>query len=137
MIIGIGSDIIENARIAAILQKQDEHFLNKIFTEDERKAAEHKASRRGGVVGYYAKRFAAKEACAKALGVGIGEHAFWHDITVFNAPSGKPGIKLSGKALEQLHSLLPPGMTAVIDVSLSDCDTFSLAFVVISAVKNL
>ena len=132
MIIGIGADLIENKRIARLLKQQGERFLKKIFTPEERKAAKSRVNQKGGEASFYAKRFAAKEACAKALGVGIGKNMSWQDLSITNLPSGKPAIKLKGQAAAYLKKLTPAAKKPKVDISLSDNDGTSLAFVVVS-----
>ncbi len=129
MIIGIGSDLCDIRRIAQSYQRWGQRFLDKIFTEAE--AA--KALRRRDVAGTLAKRFAAKEACAKALGTGLSHGVFWRDMEVVNLPSGAPTMRLSAGAQAQLLRLLPPQHSAVIHVSLTDEAPYAQAFVIIEA----
>ena len=130
MIIGIGSDIIDARRIGKTIERHGERFLARIYTPSERARAESRANR----VETYAKRFAAKEACAKALGTGFRRGIFWRDMGVINLPSGRPTIKLTGGALARLQAITPPGHEAQIDVSLTDEGPTALAIVIISAV---
>jgi holo-[acyl-carrier protein] synthase len=134
MILGIGTDITNIERIADALARQGERFQDRCFGSEERSyietAAKGDAMRRAAG---YAKRWAAKEACAKALGLGIREHIFLKDIAVVNDTAGAPGLLLSGGAKERLTQITPEGMTASIYVSLSDEPPMALAFVVISA----
>jgi holo-[acyl-carrier protein] synthase len=130
MIIGLGSDIIDARRIGKTIERHGERFLGRIFTDTERTKAEGRAKS----VETYAKRFAAKEACAKALGTGFRRGVFWRDMGVVNLPSGRPTMKLTGGALLRLQSITPPGCTARIDVSLTDDGPTAQAIVVISAV---
>jgi holo-[acyl-carrier protein] synthase len=132
MIIGIGSDLCDARRIAAVLERHGERFLSRIFTPAERAKAERRANR----VETYAKRFAAKEACAKALGTGFRRGVFWRDMGVVNLPSGRPTMSLTGGALARLKAITPPGCEAVIDVSLTDEGPTAQAIVVISAVPS-
>lgn len=139
MIIGIGSDLVKVARIAATLEKQGARFVTRCFAPSERDYIEARVAalpvekadqaRSGG----YAKRWAAKEATAKALGLGIRDGIYLQDIIISNDSSGKPSILLQGGALARLQSLTPPGTAPRIDVSLSDDDGLALAFIVISA----
>jgi len=129
MIIGLGSDICDVRRIASVLDRHGERFLGRIFTAAERAKAEGRANR----VETYAKRFAAKEACAKALGTGFRRGVFWRDIAVVNLPSGRPTMKLTGGALMRLQTITPPGCEAKIDVSLTDEGPTAQAIVIISA----
>jgi holo-[acyl-carrier protein] synthase len=130
MIIGIGSDITDIRRIEKVIERHGDRFLSRIFTDTERARAE----RRAKSVETYAKRFAAKEACAKALGTGIRRGVWWRDMGVVNLPSGRPTMKLTGGAAAQLAKLIPPGHEARIDVSITDEYPLAQAFVVISAV---
>ncbi|HEY2758046.1 MAG TPA: holo-ACP synthase [Pseudolabrys sp.] len=130
MIIGIGSDLCDARRIAAVLERHGDRFLDRIFTPAERAKAERRANR----VETYAKRFAAKEACAKALGTGFRRGVFWRDMGVVNLPSGRPTMSLTGGALARLKAITPAGCEAVIDVSLTDEGPTAQAIVIISAV---
>src|SRR5436853_7307844 len=105
MIIGIGSDLCDARRIARVIERHGERFLRRIFTDTERALAERRANR----IETYAKRFAAKEACAKALGTGLKAGVFWRDMGVVNLPSGRPTMRLSGGALERLQKITPAG----------------------------
>jgi len=129
MIIGLGSDICDVRRIASALERHGERFVGRIFTAAERAKAEGRANRAES----YAKRFAAKEACAKALGTGFRRGVFWRDIGVVNLPSGRPTMKLTGGALTRLQAITPPGCEAKIDVSLTDEGPTAQAIVIISA----
>ena len=130
MIIGLGSDLCDARRIAKTIERHGERFLGRIFTPAERA----KAERRANSVETYAKRFAAKEACAKALGTGLRKGVFWRDMCVVNLPSGRPTMKLTGGALARLNAMLPSGHEARIDVSLTDEGPLAQAIVIISAV---
>ena len=130
MIIGIGSDLCDARRIARVIERHGERFLARIFTETERARAERRANR----VETYAKRFAAKEACAKALGTGLRAGVFWRDMGVVNLPSGRPTMKLTGGALERLKAITPAGCEARIDVTVTDEGPLAQALVIISAV---
>ena len=130
MIIGIGSDLCDVRRIERVIERHGERFLGRIFTATERARAERRANR----VETYAKRFAAKEACAKALGTGLRAGVFWRDMGVINLPSGRPTMKLTGGAAQHLAKLIPHGHEARIDVSITDEYPLAQAFVVISAV---
>ena len=133
MIVGIGSDLSDIRRVQKSLDRFGERFTNRVFTETERTRSEAKPDRAAS----YAKRFAAKEACAKALGTGVprrGVH--WNDMGVVNQRSGKPTMALSGGAAERLASLIPPGMSPVIHVSLTDDHPYAQAFVIIEAVAD-
>jgi holo-[acyl-carrier protein] synthase len=132
MILGIGSDITDVRRIEKVIARHGERFIARIFTEKERARAERKKKR----VETYAKRFAAKEACAKALGTGMRGGVWWRDIGVVNLPSGRPTMQLTGGALQRLQSMTPQGYEARIDLTISDEGPMAQALVVISAVPK-
>jgi holo-[acyl-carrier protein] synthase len=130
MILGIGSDISDSRRIGKVIERHGERFLSRIFTDAERARAERRKTR----VETYAKRFAAKEACAKALGTGIRSGVWWRDMGVVNLPSGRPTMRLTGGALRRLQAITPPGHESRIDLTIADEGPMAVAFVVISAV---
>ena len=132
MILGIGNDLIDIARIERTLEKYGERFLNRIFTDIEREKSEGRKLRAAS----YAKRYAAKEACSKALGTGFRRGVFWRDMGVVNLKGGKPTMALTGGAKARLDAITPPGMRAVIDVSLTDEHPMAEAVVIISAVPD-
>jgi holo-[acyl-carrier protein] synthase len=132
MILGLGSDITDARRIAKVIERHGDRFLSRVFTEIERAKAERRKNR----VETYAKRFAAKEACAKALGTGIREGVWWRDMGVTNMPSGRPTMTLTGGALKRLQALTPAGYTAQIDLTITDEGPMAVALVVISAVPS-
>jgi holo-[acyl-carrier protein] synthase len=132
MIIGIGSDIIDIRRIERTLERFGTRFTERLFTETERRKSEARAGRAAS----YAKRFAAKEACSKALGTGFRAGVFWRDLGVVNLPSGKPTLVLTGNAAKRLAAITPPGMRAQIDLSLTDDHPQAQAIVIISAVPD-
>jgi holo-[acyl-carrier protein] synthase len=132
MILGIGSDLVDIERIEKVIARHGERFLARIFTPVERARAERRADR----MATYAKRFAAKEACAKALGTGLRKGVFWRDMGVVNLPSGRPTLRLSGGALAQLEAITPEGCEARIDLTITDEGPLAQAFVVISAVPR-
>ncbi len=132
MIIGIGSDLSDIRRVQNTLERFGERFTNRCFTEIERARSERKPDRAAS----YAKRFAAKEACAKALGTGIKRGVFWRDMGVVNMRSGQPTMALTGGAAERLSQIIPPGHKAVIHVSLTDDHPYAQAFVIIEAVPE-
>jgi holo-[acyl-carrier protein] synthase len=132
MILGIGSDLIDIRRIENTIARHGDRFLARIFTETERKRATRKAS----TAATYAKRFAAKEACAKALGTGMRQGVFWRDMGVVNLASGRPTMRLSGGALRRLEVLTPEGFEPRIDLTITDEWPMAQAFVVISAVPR-
>lgn len=134
MIIGIGSDLIDIRRVAKVIERHGERFLDRIFTEAERAKAERRARNDKMVVATYAKRFAAKEACSKALGTGIRRGVWWRDMGVINLPGGRPSMLLTGGALARLEALTPAGLTPRIDLTITDDWPLAQAFVIISAV---
>jgi holo-[acyl-carrier protein] synthase len=129
MILGIGSDLCDIRRIENTLARHGERFTMRIFTDVERKRAENKAQR----TATYAKRFAAKEACAKALGTGIHQGVFWRDMGVVNQRSGQPTMALTGGAAARLAKMLPAGFEAFIHLTITDDFPYAQAFVVIEA----
>jgi holo-[acyl-carrier protein] synthase len=131
MILGIGSDICDIRRIERTLERFDRRFIERVFTEMEQR----KAERRNGKarVGTYAKRFAAKEACAKALGTGFNRGVFMSDLGVVNQRGGQPTMALTGGAAERLAVLLPAGMVARVDLTMTDEYPYAYAHVIISA----
>ena len=130
MILGIGADITDIRRIEKVIERHGERFLARIFTETERARAE----RRAKSVETYAKRFAAKEACAKALGTGMRSGVWWRDMGVVNLASGRPTMKLTGGAAARLARLTPQGCEARIDLTITDEYPLAQALVIISAV---
>jgi len=130
MILGVGSDLIDIRRIERAIERFGERFLDRIFTETERRRCDRRGVTR---IASYARRFAAKEAAAKALGTGFRKGVFWRDLGVVNLPSGQPGLRLTGGALERLRAMTPPGMMARLDVSLTDEPPLAQAVVVITA----
>jgi holo-[acyl-carrier protein] synthase len=129
MILGLGSDMTDVRRIAKVIERHGERFLNRIFTDTERSRAERRKNR----IETYAKRFAAKEACAKALGTGIRSGVWWRDMGVVNLPSGRPTMRLTGGALRRLQAMTPAGHEARIDLTISDEGPLAQALVIISA----
>jgi len=134
MIIGIGSDLIDIRRVAKVIERHGDRFLERIFTPEERAKAARRANNEKMLVATYAKRFAAKEACSKALGTGIRLGVWWRDMGVVNLPGGRPTMRLTGGALARLNKLTPPGLEPRIDLSITDDWPLAQAFVVISAV---
>ncbi|PPR62263.1 MAG: Holo-[acyl-carrier-protein] synthase [Alphaproteobacteria bacterium MarineAlpha4_Bin2] len=132
MILGIGSDLIDIRRIEKTLGRFPKRFEARIFTEIERQKSDRRTNRSAS----YAKRFAAKEACSKALGTGFRAGVFWRDMGVVNLVSGKPTISLKGGAKAQLDSLVPDGMTPQIDLTMTDDFPLAQAVVIISAVPE-
>jgi holo-[acyl-carrier protein] synthase len=132
LIVGIGSDLCDIRRIDKTLDRFGGRFTERIFTETERARSERKADRAAS----YAKRFAAKEACAKALGTGLKRGVFWRDMGVVNLRSGQPTMALTGGAAKRLAELTPDGMTARIHLSLTDDHPYAQAFVIIEAMSS-
>ncbi len=132
MIIGLGSDLSDIRRIEKTLERHGERFTQRIFTEIERIRSERKNDRAAS----YAKRFAAKEACAKALGTGMRRGVFWRDMGVVNLRSGQPTMALTGGAAARLAEMLPPGHRGVIHLSLTDDHPYAQAFVIIEALPE-
>ena len=132
MILGVGTDVVDIRRVAKVIERHGDRFLDRVFTETERARAE----RRMRSVETYAKRFAAKEACAKALGTGIRSGVWWRNMGVVNLPSGRPTLRLTGGALARLTKITPAGYEARIDLALTDEWPFAQAFVVISAMRG-
>ncbi len=131
MIIGIGSDLIDIRRIEKSLERHGERFIARIYTETERARSEGRKQRAAS----YAKRFAAKEACAKALGTGMAEGVFWRDMGVVNQPGGKPTMHLTNGAAARLEQMLPPGTRPVIHLTITDEYPLAQAFVIIEALR--
>ena len=132
MIIGIGNDLINVSRIEKTIERFGDRFIQRIFTQHEQKKSEKRQMR----VASYAKRFAAKEACSKALGTGFRKGVFWQDLGVVNLPSGKPTMELTGGALKRLKEITPEGQVAQIDLTLTDEQPMAEAFVIISTIPS-
>ena len=132
MILGIGSDITDVRRIAKVIERHGDRFLDRVFTPVERARAEKRRNR----IETYAKRFAAKEACAKALGTGLRGGVWWRDMGVVNLPSGRPSMELTGGAKRRLQAITPAGYQARVDLTISDEGPMAQAFVIISAVAK-
>ena len=132
MILGIGNDLCDIRRIEKSLERFGERFIRRVFTETEQKRSEGRATRASS----YAKRFAAKEACSKALGTGFRRGVFMRDMGVVNLRSGKPSMTLTGGALARLVEITPAGMASQIDLTLTDEYPLAQAFVIISAVAR-
>jgi holo-[acyl-carrier protein] synthase len=130
MIIGIGSDLIDIRRIEKTIERYGARFLDRIFTDVEKDKSDKRAARAAS----YAKRFAAKEACSKALGTGLRKGVFWRDMGVVNLPGGKPSLRLTNGALARLEQMTPKGHKAQIDLSITDDFPLAQAIVIISAV---
>ena len=132
MIIGLGSDLIDIRRVERTLARYGEKFIARVFTDVERKKSDGRANRAAS----YAKRFAAKEACAKALGTGLRKGVFWRDMGVVNLASGEPTIRLSGGAARRLAEITPKGLKAAINLTITDDFPLAQAIVIISAVAQ-
>jgi holo-[acyl-carrier protein] synthase len=131
VILGVGTDLVDIRRIERTIARHGDRFLDRIFTSTERKLAEQRVDR----AATYAKRFAAKEACAKALGTGFRHGIFFRDLGVVNLPSGRPTMELAGAALCRLQAIVPAGLEPHIDLAITDEYPLAQAFVVISAVQ--
>ena len=129
MILGIGTDLANIERIQGTLERFGDRFRNRVFTEVEQR----KAEKRKDVAGTYAKRWAAKEACSKALGTGLRMGISWRDMAVSNLETGQPVMKVTGWARERLDEMTPKGFEAIIHVTLTDDHPWAQAFVVIEA----
>ena len=132
MILGIGSDLCDIRRIERTLARHGERFTRRVFTDGERARCDRRAARAPG----YARRFAAKEACAKALGTGLSGGVFWRDMEVVSLPSGQPTLRLGGGAAARLCAMLPAGHAAHLHVSLTDDPPLAQAFVIIEALPS-
>ena len=131
MIIGLGNDMIDIRRVERTIERYGERFLNRVFTDIERSKSDRRAARAAS----YAKRFAAKEACAKALGTGFRQGVFWRDMGVVNLVSGRPTLQLTGGAALALARITPDGHEVRIDLSITDDFPTAQAIVIISAYK--
>jgi holo-[acyl-carrier protein] synthase len=132
VILGIGSDLIDISRVERTIARFGDRFLDRVFTREERQRSDRRANRAAS----YAKRYAAKEACAKALGTGFRRGVYWRDLGVVNLASGRPTLVLTGGALAQLNAMTPAGMSARIDLTLTDEPPLAQAVVIISAVPT-
>jgi len=132
VILGLGNDLIDIRRIEKTIAAHGERFLNRVYTDIERAKSDRRAQRAAS----YAKRFAAKEACAKALGTGLNHGVYWRDMGVVNLPGGKPTMALTGGALKRLEKITPQGMRAQIDLTITDDFPLAQAIVIISAVPE-
>ena len=132
MILGLGNDLIDIRRIEKTLERYGERFITRVFTEIERSKSDGRRLRAAS----YAKRFAAKEACAKALGTGIRHGVYWRDMGVVNLPSGRPTMRLTGGAAKVLQDLTPDGYEARIDLTITDDFPLASAIVIISGIPE-
>ena len=131
MILGLGNDIIDIRRVERTIERYGDRFLSRVFTDIERRKSDGRAGRAAS----YAKRFATKEACAKALGTGFRQGVFWRDMGVLNLPSGRPTLELTGGALQALVDLTPEGHEVRIDLTITDAFPMAQAIVIISAFR--
>jgi holo-[acyl-carrier protein] synthase len=136
MILGIGNDLIDITRVAKVIERHGERFLERVFTEAERAKAQRRAGNEKMLMATYAKRFAAKEACSKALGTGIRQGVWWRDMGVVNLPGGRPTMRLTGGALARLQAMTPAGFEARIDLTITDDWPLAQAFVIISGERT-
>lgn len=132
MIIGIGSDLIDIRRIEKTLERHGSRFTERVFTQRERDKADARKLR----AATYAKRFAAKEACSKALGTGLSQGVFWRDMEVVNLPSGQPTMVLTNGAAKKLNAMMPEGFSPVVHLSITDDYPLAQAFVIIEALPR-
>jgi holo-[acyl-carrier protein] synthase len=132
VILGLGNDLIDIRRIEKTIEKHGERFLDRVYTDIERAKSDRRVARAAS----YAKRFAAKEACAKALGTGLNQGVYWRDMGVVNLPGGKPTMRLTGGALKRLEKITPAGYQAQIDLTITDDFPLAQAIVIISAVPR-
>ena len=132
MIVGIGSDLCDIRRIERSLERFGDRFTHRVCTEGERARSDRRAARAPS----YARRFAAKEACSKALGTGMSHGVFWRDMEVVNLPGGRPTLRLTNGAAERLAALMPPGHRPVVHVTLTDDPPLAQAFVIIEALPE-
>src|ERR1700742_2010344 len=132
MILGLGSDLCDIRRIEKVLEEHGARFIARLYTDVERAKSEGRANRAAS----YAKRFAAKEACAKALGTGLNQGVYWRDMGVVNLPGGKPTLRLTGGALKRLEKITPAGHQAQIDLTITDNFPLAQAIVIISAIPK-
>ena len=132
MILGLGNDMIDIRRIEETIKRFGDRFLDRVFTPIERGKSDRRIQRAAS----YAKRFAAKEACAKALGTGLRHGVHWRDMGVVNLDSGRPTLELTGGARARLEAITPPGMQARIDLTLSDDFPWAQAIVIVSAIPR-
>jgi holo-[acyl-carrier protein] synthase len=132
MIVGVGSDLIDIRRIEKTIDRHGDRFIQRVFTEIERTKSDRRRLRAAS----YAKRFAAKEACAKALGTGLARGVFWRDMGVVNLPGGKPTMHLTNGAEQRLLALMPDGHRPIIHLTITDDFPLAQAFVIIEAVPE-
>ena len=136
MIIGLGSDLIDIRRIEKTLDRFGDRFIQRIYTETEQRKAERRKGAGQAYVATFAKRYAAKEAASKALGTGFRQGVFWKDLGVVNLPTGQPTVHMTGGAAERLKKMTPPGMTAQVNLTITDEYPIAEAVVIITAVPD-
>jgi holo-[acyl-carrier protein] synthase len=132
MILGLGSDLIDIRRVEKTIERHGDRFIQRLYTDIEQAKSDRRANRAAS----YAKRLAAKEACAKALGTGLNHGVYWRDMGVVNLPGGKPTMKLTGGALARLEAITPPGHRAEIALTITDDFPLAQAIVIISAIPS-
>ncbi|MGB3502084.1 MAG: holo-ACP synthase [Mesorhizobium sp.] len=132
MIVGIGSDLVDIRRIEKSIERFGDRFIDRLFTDEERATADSRKQRAAA----YAKRFAAKEACSKALGSGLAHGVFWRDMGVVNVPGGRPTMVLTGIAATRLKNMAPAGMLCAVHLTMTDEYPYAQAFVVIEAIAQ-
>ena len=136
MILGIGNDLIDIRRIEKTLERFGERFIQRIYTDVEQKKADRRKGAGQAYAATYAKRYAAKEAASKALGTGFRQGVYWRDLGVVNLPSGKPTVQMTGGAAERLSSMVPDGMEARVELTITDEYPLAEAMVIITAVQK-
>ena len=134
MIIGLGTDLVDIRRIEKTLARFNDRFINRVFTEVEKEKADRRKGAGRAYAATYAKRYAAKEAASKALGTGFRQGVYWRDLGVVNLPSGKPTVQMTGGAADRLRSMVPEGMEARVELTITDEYPLAEALVIISAV---
>ncbi len=134
MILGLGSDICDIRRIEAAIARHGDRFLQRVFTEEERAKAQRRTEKSQAAT--FAKRFAAKEAAAKALGTGFRQGVFFSDLQVFNLPSGQPTLTMTGASARRLQAITPVGMVAQVALTMTDEYPYAFAQVIVSAVPS-
>lgn len=136
MILGIGNDLIDIRRIEKTLERFGDRFIQRIYTDVEQKKADRRKGAGQAYAATYAKRYAAKEAASKALGTGFRQGVYWRDLGVVNLPSGKPTVEMTGGAAERLNSMVPDGMEARVELTITDEYPLAEAMVIITAVPK-
>lgn len=137
MILGLGNDLIDIRRIEKTLQRFGDRFIERIYTDIEQAKANRRKGSGQAYAATYAKRYAAKEAASKALGTGFRQGVYWRDLGVINLPSGKPTVHMTGGAAERLESMIPEGMEARVELTITDEYPLAEALVIITAVPKI